>query len=78
MTRAERENGRVIRCWRQEDSPDFDVEDNQVAIYNALQGTSPTLTDHEIALTVLQLDRVNAVEVLNRFGCGVVLYKNWP
>lgn len=79
MTRIEmRKPNVVIRVWRQEESFDtMNRHSTQGDVMNALSATELN-GFNEIASAVLALERVNAVEVLDQYGDGVVLYKDWP
>lgn len=68
----------TIRCWRHES----DYEDGR-SIESIGAATSAirdlkTENKKEIAETILKLDRMNAVEVLDETGCGICTYKDWP
>lgn len=64
-----------VRVWRAEDKiqDEYDTNDIQALVYSQKHWTSSSL-----AKALLQLSRVNAVEVKDAFGNGVVLYKEWP
>ncbi len=78
--------GLVIRCWRQEDMIDDKTnkknqEELRLFVLNkdnsdlfSIGGNSC----YPIAEAVLKLERMNAVEVLDGAGNGVVLYRDWP
>jgi hypothetical protein len=64
----------AVRIWREEPvgyvwSPEDAVE---------LPSFESPYVRTEIAAALLELPRVNAVEVLDRRGHGVVFYRNWP
>lgn len=74
--------GWTMRVWREEPKdkqfeanqtlPDPDI---QARINSAVQFP---LSPYDLALRVLELERVNAVEVVDTVGAGEVLYKDWP
>ena len=74
--------GTQIRVWRQE--PWFSEQTSE----NTKKELDLALTQHlkkkgkmgrkEIADFLFMIDRVNAVEVKNADGSGIVLYKDWP
>lgn len=72
----------IIRVWRNEIDEIGEEEmqtKNNAEIHEALMKLN--LINHskkEIAEWLLQIDRMNAVEVLDHTGFGVVLYKDWP
>lgn len=91
MTRIELPPFYVIRCWRQEEDYSAKVkwrtkEDIENAIRDSQFGPSQ-ITDvcqsaKDIAMCLIELPRMNAVEVLNsdqlQGGNGLVIYKDWP
>lgn len=69
-------NSWTIRVWRE---IELGKTENRTEIRNrAVDATLCHKTEEEIAKYVLELDRVNAVEVLNFKGEGEVLYRDWP
>jgi hypothetical protein len=63
-----------VRIWRQEElTGSFDNQDliDAAAQYEIASG-------QDLADLLIELPRVNAVEVLDPKGFGVVLYQNWP
>ena len=85
MTKYER-SGIIIRCWRQEEKTDSEsIRESTQAVkeicnYAYEQNVSGVENFyHACALQVLEMERVNAVEVLDKAtGIGVVLYADWP
>lgn len=76
--------GLRIRVWRQENdlSPDTLLQ-TEAELQDALiQGISLSVVNRRnrevIANILFEIDRVNAVEVKNDAGNGVVMYKDWP
>lgn len=70
--------GFTVRCWREEES--FSMEAQRITFRDiniAINGVG-SYDENTIAETLIKLDRMNAVEVLDKRGQGVVLYKNWP
>ena len=63
-----------IRVWRMED--DFVNRDNSDLYARAQRHRK--LPVEKLAHKLLLLDRVNAVEVLNEYKEGIVVYKDWP
>lgn len=74
--------GWTMRVWRDEPK-DKVFEPNQTQpdpdvlarINSAVQFP---MSQYDLALRVLELERVNAVEVTDTVGAGDVLYKDWP
>lgn len=68
----------TVRVWREEtrvkDDYTLDNQDLQAAVH----GFWPNPHLGELALLLLRLERVNAVEVKDESGNGVVLYREWP
>jgi hypothetical protein len=62
-----------IRIWRQEE---LTGPINNVDLLKVLEKEFSSAQD--IADFLIELPRVNAVEVLNHFGEGIILYNNWP
>jgi hypothetical protein len=75
MTRVSLSGGRVVRVWREETKLKSVYENNDVtlAIISNSQLPQDKLAEH-----VCKLDRVNAVEVVDYKGDGVVYYPSWP
>lgn len=73
----------TIRCWRQElEEPDDNANDlirqELIRIYNNDFSDGQEMTYTEFAKKLLEIDRMNAVEIVNDEGDGVVLYKLNP
>lgn len=76
----------TIRCWRQEDRYSDAVKAKTLEeIYLALKKINgmrykifPGDGVAFVAKELIKMDRMNAVEVIEDDGNGVVLYKNWP
>lgn len=63
-----------VRIWRQEElTGPIDNYD----LIDAL-GKYEVASGQDLADLLIELPRVNAVEVLDPKGVGVVLYQNWP
>jgi hypothetical protein len=63
----------TFRVWREQVSLHYDNDDLwKVTHRQQMEGVK------DVALRLLQLDRVNAVEFTDREGNGEVLYKDWP
>ena len=72
-------NGLKIRCWREEDMSYFRPDEPKIEIETLLMTFKEGIAPKDIALTLLNyIDRMNAVEVTNSFGNGIVLYSSWP
>jgi len=72
-------NGLKIRCWREEDMSYFRPDETKIEIDTLIRTFKADITLKDIALTLLNyIDRMNAVEVTNSFGNGIVLYSSWP
>lgn len=74
----------TVRCWRMEESYDLQSEiitrrDIETVLNNMNTDAAHLFSlPQYIALAVLELDRMNAVEVLDSEGNGCVIYKDWP
>lgn len=66
----------TIRIWREEPTPYEQV--NNLDLFQAIACLTPEITEEKAARAILIVPRVNAVEVLNEDGNGVVLYRDWP
>ena len=71
--------GAIIRCWRQEDGYSAEiVENTRREIDEVLQAANITKPTAAGAEMLLEIDRMNAVEILDGSGNGLVVYKDWP
>lgn len=70
------EKNLAVRCWRHELNKDYNPTSNKREITEVLAQEYPTA--YAAAEAVLEIDRMNAVEILDSDGNGVVLYKDWP
>lgn len=70
----------AVRVWRQEESliSPPDNKDMTSLILEMASDNSGKLAPTILAQNILKIDRVNAVEVLDKMGNGEVVYKNWP
>ena len=71
----------VIRCWRQETDYQEGKTDNEntTDVLRALKEISKEEANKlSIAKHLINLDRMNAVEVLDAQNSGPVVYKDWP
>lgn len=68
----------TVRCWREEDTKDYPkaITYNEVAEGLVACNSNDPMVIAEFLLT--NLLRMNAVEVLDKYRNGVVLYSNWP
>lgn len=72
-------NGLKIRCWREEDMSYFRPDETKIEIDTLIRTFKADIAPKDVALTLLNyIARMNAVEVTNSFGNGIVLYSNWP
>src|SRR5688572_30649073 len=74
-----------IRLWRQEtiyvDEDSESVRNEAIRILDARKrfvNDKGEKEKYEMAMTLIQIDRMNAVEVVDEKGDGVVVYKDWP
>jgi hypothetical protein len=66
-----------VRVWRQQDKVTFG--DSQPDVEKMIYWAGKEAWEgKELAENILELPNVNAVEVVDMYGAGVVLYKNWP
>lgn len=68
-------NGMTIRVWRNETELRSTYDNNDI---NIVANLNTHLQLHEMAELVCKLPRVNAVEVLDAYGDGVLIYPDWP
>jgi hypothetical protein len=77
----------IIRLWRQEEKYSDAIRQRTLLQAAALaegftypiNGKLTELPDKcEVAKVLLGMERMNAVEVLDESGEGVVVYKDWP
>lgn len=71
-----------IRCWRQEE-PGYDEAITRMevkrVISKSLEGGIGIRTPRQIAaLLIKEIPKANAVEVVDYYEQGTVIYKNWP
>lgn len=64
-----------IRVWREES--DFYAHMKK-SISDELRNSVNVITMREIACELIQLPNVNAVEVKDQSGNGIVVYADWP
>ncbi len=71
--------GCMFRVWREEVTkpPFYDSRDEVLSEARRLR-QQPMINEWGLAEGLLNLDRVNAVEVLDSNGEGMVCYKDWP
>jgi hypothetical protein len=71
-----------VRVWRGQDSYTTPIRHRtESTLFEAgvrFTRTKEPWTIFDLAKHLLEIDRVNAVEVKNAQGNGVVLYKDWP
>lgn len=68
---------RTIRIWRQEQDAHQYSPVRPVVLQQAVCTSADTTID-DMALALVKLPGVNAVEVVDLDGNGVVLYADWP
>lgn len=68
----------TIRCWRQEENYTPETNHKNAKDIGVALSKLATKDLKEIAEWLLQIDRMNAVEVIDQGGFGIVLYKDWP
>lgn len=75
MTRIPLSGGRVVRVWREESSlsKEYDTGDIQGCVV-----LNSTLPQNKLVEAILRLPRINAIEVIDMKGNGVVYYTDWP
>lgn len=75
-------SGLEVRVWREES--DYDYRTSPIAQDDLHEALIEKLTNENagnrkaIADILFEVERVNAVEVKDKEGNGIVLYKNWP
>ena len=77
----------TVRVWREEANADT-LKNSRNEVIVLVKGLFGHIGDnfgsvadkdcYQVAKRILRLDNVNAVEVVDDAGAGVVLYKNWP
>jgi len=77
ISRIHFKNKYRIRCWRKE-KPGFSHTDTLKDIRKIVAEFEETMLPQQMAQQLLEIKRMNAAEVVNTKGYGVVLYKNWP
>ena len=73
----------LIRIWREEEAAPPPLEgypnqDLQAMAMSKTYGSKEMPTCFMVAEALAELPRVNAVEVKDAFGNGVVIYTDWP
>lgn len=67
----------TIRVWRQQPN-DYEHVTQGITDVEALAHSNQELAPRALALTILAMPNVNAVEVLDWEQGGVVVYNDWP
>lgn len=68
----------IVRCWRQEsDYGKAVAEATRKEIEAVIKESGKDVDAFTLAKKLLEMDRMNAVEVLTG-GDGPVIYKDWP
>ena len=70
----------TIRVWREEEElqETYDNRDLSGAVFEFIRQDVPFRRKMVLAELLAALPRVNAVEVKDADGNGLVVYKNWP
>ena len=75
MTKITLPNGYTVRVWRNESKLEQHYDNSDI---NSLALQNVDLTKSELTEALCKLPRVNAVEVLNSDGSGILIYPEWP
>lgn len=67
----------VIRVWRQQPE-DYEHKPEGISDVELTAHSNQDLEPKALALKIIEMPNVNAVEVLNWEQVGVVIYNNWP
>jgi len=85
MTKILSVDGYIIRVWREEAdiSEKHENSDLYCAVHShqakkAQNGDVICMKPKELIKELLLLDRVNAVEIVDKGGAGTVVYNSWP
>lgn len=72
--------GLKIRIWREEKETPEDpgTFDKPYDLQEAMDRLDVHKSFYEMAKELLEIERVNAVEILDPAGDGIVIYKDWP
>lgn len=76
MTRIAR-HGYTFRIWRKEESVEGQHDNSDLRWVFALKKITPKNV-REFAVKLAQMPRVNAVEVVDGNGNGILIYPEWP
>lgn len=74
-------DGFTVRIWRDEDRTQVKDEYNNEDLYEVAQKLCPRdgwSSASKLAVLIASQPRVNAVQVKDAAGDGVVIYVNWP
>jgi hypothetical protein len=77
VSRVHFKNKYRIRCWRKEKTG-YSHADTLRDIRKVTAHFKETMLPYQMAKQLLEIKRMNAAEVVNTKGYGVVLYRNWP
>jgi hypothetical protein len=75
MTRVTLPNKMYIRVWRQENELKATYDNNDI---HRLCKLNTYMSPEQLAEKVCTLPRINAVEVLDADGSGLLIYPDWP
>lgn len=81
MTRIELPFGRIMRIWRDEteNGIDFKIANLDVTIATERYLTDNNIFDgNELLKIIAAMPRVSAVELIDSYGNGTVIYVTWP
>lgn len=72
-----------IRVWRQESESSYTQEESRKNLLNQINDIwfnkcKKCPTQQQLGLWILEIRRVNAVEIKDNNGEGLVLYTDWP
>ncbi len=69
-----------VRVWRKEEDVKLIDDNDDMDVLEIIKKAEKFVTPSRsnLAVNVLNLEKVNAVEVKDETGFGVVLYRDWP
>jgi hypothetical protein len=83
MTRVEIP-GYTVRVWREVDDIEStyachtQIDDQINEYWNDCSSDPRRFNLNDLIYKIEQLGRINAIEIINRYGNGVVYYPEWP
>ena len=79
MTRVEWGDGRVVRVWSDLNARSASLHVEHEEVEKMVRRLSDdSVSAKHLAEKIADVPGVNAVEVLEAHGCGVVIYPEWP